>query len=129
MDVDTLEVLYQTMATCGQNLMRTGRTGLVLLPVEAEIDKMKKFLIVMGVVADDIFLLFSDLLRPTKDQRLILSVFVQTRPATCHRRTIGIRQPDARGGFGKRPLQNTREFLQVLLCVSSRDKRCPIALD
>ena len=61
MEVDTLDVMYQTMATCGHNLLRTGRTGLVFLPGEAEIDKVKKFLIAMGVVADDIFPLFSDL--------------------------------------------------------------------
>jgi len=73
--------MYQTMATCGQNLLRTGRTGLVFLPGEAEIDKMTKLVIDMGVTADEIFPLFSDLdpkkindaLTPLTTSRLVLS--------------------------------------------------------
>ena len=82
MDEDTLDDMYQTMATCGHNLLRTGRTGLVFLPREAEIDKVVKFLIAMGVVADDIFPMFSDL----DPQKIKDALTLRTKPRLAHLR-------------------------------------------
>ena len=58
---DTLDIMYKKVAESGQELVNTGRTGLIFLPGEAEITKVTDMLISLGVATEKIFPLFSDL--------------------------------------------------------------------
>ena len=58
---DTLDTMYKKVAESGQELVNTGRTGLIFLPGEGEINRVTDMLLDLKVTQDKIFPLYSDL--------------------------------------------------------------------
>ena len=82
--VDTLELMYNKVAACGLELLKSGRTGLIFLPGEGEIKRVTDMLIALNVTPDKIFPLYSDLdpnkiqaaVRPSSTPRLVLATSI-----------------------------------------------------